>query len=314
VTSAVRPAHAGGYETFFGLREAPFSLAPDPRFLFASASHSAALGEVFHALERREPLVVITGEVGTGKTLLCRQLLRSVGSIFQTAYIPNPYLEPMALLLELAVELGADTRGVKAAAPLQQQHVLLKALTKRLMSLAQSGRRVLVCLDEVQAMPIDTLEALRLLTNLETEKRKLVQVVIFGQPELDARLDHPSVRQLKQRITFDYRLRPLTGAEMARYLDHRMAVAGYAGSRLFSPAALWVMKRRTGGFPRLVNIVAHKALISAYGKGRKAVGLRDMLSAVSDTSTLRISMREKVMGGLLVCCLGLIGIGLARIV
>jgi MSHA biogenesis protein MshM len=141
-----------------------------------------------------------------------------------------------------------------------------------------------------------------------------VQVVIFGQPELDEKLNHPSIRQLKQRITFDYRLRPLTGAELARYVDHRMAVAGYKGPSLFSAPALWILKRRTRGFPRLVNVVAHKALMSAYGKGRKTVGIRDMSSAVDDTSSVRRGVRHKVIGGLLVCGLALIGIGLARIV
>jgi len=302
------------YLQHFRLKEFPFSITPDTDFFFSSESSQEALNTLLVAAQSGEGFIKITGEVGTGKTLLCRQLLRSVGSIFQTAYIPNPYLEPMALLLDLAVELGADTSALKNVAPLQQQHLLLKALTKRLMNLAQSGRRVLVCLDEVQAMPIETLEALRLLTNLETEKRKLVQVVIFGQPELDEKLNHPSIRQLKQRITFDYRLRPLTGAELARYVDHRMAVAGYKGPSLFSAPALWILKRRTRGFPRLVNVVAHKALMSAYGKGRKTVGIRDMSSAVDDTSSVRRGVRHKVIGGLLVCGLALIGIGLARIV
>jgi MSHA biogenesis protein MshM len=128
------------------------------------------------------------------------------------------------LLLELAEELGADTAAIGQAPDLQQQHMLLKALAQRLLNLALENKRALVCLDEVQAMPIETLEALRLLTNLETEKRKLVQVVIFGQPELDEKLNHPSIRQLKQRITFEYHLGPLEGPELARYVNHRMAV------------------------------------------------------------------------------------------
>ena len=302
------------YLEHFRLRELPFSITPDTSFFFSSGASQQALNTLLVATRAGEGFIKITGEVGAGKTLLCRQLLMSVGSDFHTAYIPNPYLEPMALLLELAVELGADTKALKRTPPVHHQHVLLKALTQRLMGLARSGKRVLVCLDEVQAMPIETLEALRLLSNLETEKRKLVQVVIFGQPELDQKLDHPSIRQLKQRIAFDYHLGPLTGPEMARYLDHRMAVAGYAGRRLFSAPALWILKRRTGGFPRLVNIVAHKALMSSYGKDRDSVGFWDMHAAIGDTSSLRIAMRLKVYGGLLLCGLGLVVIGLARIV
>lgn len=144
---------------------------------------------------------------------------------------------------------------------------------------------MVVRLDEAQAMAIETLEALRLLTNLETEKRKLLQVVIFGQPELDEKLDHGSIRQLKQRITFDYRLGPLSGTELARYLDHRMTVAGYEGGRFFSPLAVRLMLLRTGGYPRLVNIVAHKSLLCAYGRGKRSVGWREVAEALRDTSS-----------------------------
>jgi MSHA biogenesis protein MshM len=258
-----------------------------------------------------EGFIKITGEVGTGKTLLCRQLLLSVGSEFQTAYIPNPHLTPHGLLLELAEELGADMEGLSEAAQVQHQHLLLKALNKRLLSLALENKRVLVCLDEVQAMPIETLEALRLLTNLETEKRKLVQVVIFGQPELDEKLNHPSIRQLKQRITFDYHLGPLTGPELARYLDHRMAVAGYDGARVFSGLALRMLKWRTRGFPRLVNIAAHKALMCSYGRGKKYVGLREVSEAIDDTASLRLRLQRVAWASMALFALGLV-IQLAR--
>lgn len=301
------------YLEHFKLTELPFSITPDTSFFFSSASSQQALNTLLVAARSGEGFIKITGEVGTGKTLLCRQLLKCIGNEFETAYIPNPTLEPNALLLELAVELGAGTEMLKHASSAQYQHLLLRALTKRLMSLARAGKRALVCLDEVQAMPIETLEALRLLTNLETEKRKLVQVVIFGQPELDARLDHPSVRQLRQRITFEHRLDPLSGPETGLYVDHRLTVAGYQGLRLFSAPALWMLQRRTRGLPRLVNIVAHKALMSSYGKGRRWVGLWDMANAVADTTSLRLSARDKVLGSLLVCGLLLVIVGWARI-
>lgn len=300
------------YLQHFQLNEFPFGITPDTGFFFSSETSQKALNTLLVATRAGEGFIKITGEVGAGKTLLCRQLLLSVGSEFQTAYIPNPYLTPEGLLLELAEELGADTAALGEAAPAQRQHLLLKVLNQRLLSLALENTRVLVCLDEVQAMPIETLEALRLLTNLETEKRKLVQVVIFGQPELDEKLNHPSIRQLKQRITFDYHLGPLRGPELARYLDHRMAVAGYGGARLFSAPALWMLKWRTRGFPRLVNIVAHKALMCSYGRGKKSVGLREVNAAIDDTASLRMRVQPMVLASLALCALGLLAAQLAR--
>jgi len=302
------------YLEHFRLREAPFGITPDTEFFFSSAASQQALNTLLVATRTGEGFIKITGEVGTGKTLLCRQLLLNVGEKFQTAYIPNPLLEPTTLLLELANELGASVRYLNVSPRAEHEHMLLKALKERLLELAQEGRRALVCLDEAQALPIKTLEALRLLSNLETEKRKLLQVVIFGQPELDVKLSHPSIRQLKQRITFEYHLSSLTGPEMAAYLDHRMAVAGYRGPPPFSRPALWLLRWRTGGTPRLVNIVAHKALMSAYGRGAYQVNLHDALGAIADTATLRLPLLRIAWGGLLVGGLGSIGMGMARFV
>jgi len=302
------------YLHHFQLKEFPFGITPDTSFFFSSGASQQALNTLLVATRAGEGFIKITGEVGTGKTLLCRQLLQSLSSEFQTAYIPNPYLTPLGLLLELAEELGADIAALERAPEMQHQHLLLKALSQRLLNLAIEDKRVLVCLDEVQAMPIETLEALRLLTNLETEKRKLVQVVIFGQPELDEKLNHPSIRQLKQRITFDYHLGPLTRPELARYLDHRMAVAGYDGARVFSALALWMLKSRTRGIPRLVNIVAHKALICSYGRGKKSVGLREMNDAIDDTSSLRIRVPHLALASVAIFTVGLLVLQLARTV
>jgi MSHA biogenesis protein MshM len=167
------------------------------------------------------------------------------------------------------------------------QYQLLKALTRKLLELVREGKRVVICLDEAQAMPIETLEALRLLTNLETEKRKLLQVIIFGQPELEDKLNHPSIRQLKQRIAFDYHLRALSRDELDFYVHHRLVVAGYQNGRLFSPLALWVLQHKTKRIPRLVNILAHKSMLRAFGKGKKIVSATDVLVASNDTSSLR---------------------------
>lgn len=286
------------YLEHFGLREFPFSLTPDTSFFFACSNYQEALNTLLVAARSGEGFIKIVGEVGNGKTLLCRKFLatlnndqtatteigtqnehaqpRSAGK-FVTAYIPNPYLEPRSLLLALASEfhIELDTSV--------DQHLLLKELTLVLLKFAREGKRVLVCLDEAQAMPLESLEVLRLLTNLETEKRKLMQVVLFGQPELDERLKHNSVRQLRQRISFQYNLKGLHPDELERYLRHRLLVAGYKGDTLFRRSAARLMHRITHGTPRLVNIIAHKALLLAYGEGRQQVLAKHVRRAAADT-------------------------------
>ena len=219
------------YEAHFGLREPPFGITPDTSFVYAGTSHQEALNTLLVAARNGEGFMKVTGEVGTGKTLLCRRFLATLDERFVSAYLPNPYLEPRTLMFALADELGT-------ALPRDaDQHQLLKELARALLHFARDGKTVVVCLDEAQAMPQETLEALRLLTNLETEKRKLLQVVLFGQPELDERLAQAAVRQLRQRITFQYRLSALDVTEVDRYLEHRLRVAGYRGNRLLVPAA-----------------------------------------------------------------------------
>lgn len=269
------------YLEHFGLSEYPFGITPDTSFFFSANRYQEALNTLLVAARTGEGFIKITGEVGTGKTLLCRKFMTSLGDEFRIAYIPNPNLEPQALLMALAEELGMTVD------PAVGQHHLIKSINQSLIEYAAQDRRVLVCLDEAQAMPLETMEALRLLTNLETEKRKLLQVVIFGQPELDAKLNHESIRQLKQRITFDYRLDALNRDELHYYLNHRMAVAGYKGGRMFSPGALWLMRSKTQGVPRLVNILAHKALMAAFGKGRRMVQFSDVRAASEDTGSTR---------------------------
>ena len=290
------------YLEHFRLTEYPFGITPDTSFFFSSRASQEALNTLLVAARAGEGFIKITGEVGTGKTLLCRQLLNSLGTEFRTAYIPNPYLSPPSLLQELAVELGADLSEVNRSAEMLRPYLLSRVLTQRLMELAREGQRVLVCLDDAQAMPIVTLESLRLLTNLETEKRKLLQVVIFGQPELNQVLDSPTIRQLRQRITFEYELGPLTGSELVRYLNHRMSIAGYRGPGAFSSSAVRLLHWRTRGYPRLINIVAHKALLCAYGRGRPDVGLREMKAAIDDTSSL--ASRSRLLADFSLASLG----------
>lgn len=284
------------YLSHFGLKEPPFSITPDTSFYFATKSYQEGLNTLLYAIHAREGFIKITGEVGTGKTLLCRKLISSLDETFKIAYVPNPYLEPQSLLLVIAEELGISLPQEIT------QHGLLKAITRDLLNFARNGFKVVICLDEAQAMPIETLEALRLLSNLETEKRKLLQVVIFGQPELEEKLNHESIRQLKQRISFDYHLDQLTFDEMTHYVNHRLMVAGHQGGRVFSSASLYMMFIKSQGVARLVNILANKALLSAYGKGKKQVGVGEVLAAVSDTESIKTnSITQAVLENIAKC-------------
>ncbi len=269
------------YLGHFGLREMPFGITPDTSFAYACTAHQEAINTLMVAVASGEGFMKITGEVGTGKTLLCRRFLDLLGPDYVTAYIPNPYLEPRTLLLALAGELSLELDQVENQP--WDQYRLVKALTVALLDQARQNKRVVVCLDEVQAMPTETLEALRLLTNLETQKRKLLQVVLFGQPELDARLAQPAVRQLRQRITFEYRLKALDRRELDFYLAHRLRVAGYRAERLFTEPAVRQLHRVTKGVPRLVNIVAHKSLLLGFGAGVQRIEPAQISAAAADT-------------------------------
>src|SRR5258705_7584380 len=267
------------YESHFGFRELPFGLTPDTSYVYPCESFQDALNTLLVAAYNGEGFIKIIGEVGHGKTMLCRTFLAALQDgdnpqagvapvsmmlgrerKFVTAYLPNPYLDPRGLLLALAEEFGV---GVDRSADL---HMLTKAVTSGLIKIAQEGRHALVCLDEVQSMPQVTLEAVRLLTNLETEKRKLLQVVLFGQPELDQKLQQHSARQMLQRITFQYTLAGLRENEIAAYLDHRLRVAGGAQRGLFTHAAVRLLHRYSGGTPRLGEIAGHQAIRVALGE------------------------------------------------
>jgi len=278
------------YLQHFRLRELPFTITPDTEFFMNRAGYQDALNVMLVALRSGEGFVKVTGEVGVGKTLLCRKLLKSLGDHFVTAYIHNPYLQPNMLLFAIADELGVSyDQSVN-------QHALEKLITKRLLDIHAGGRSVVLCLDEVQAMPVQTLECVRLLTNIETEKRKLIQVVLFGQPELDVLLEHPAVRQLKQRITFNYQLVPLSRAAMTAYVRHRLAVAGHQGPELFTNGALDVLFRAGRGIPRLINVLAHKSLLAAFGKADHSVRAEHVNLAIKDSPEARTSRSAFVPG------------------
>jgi MSHA biogenesis protein MshM len=264
------------YLRYFGLRELPFGITPDTSYFFACRSIQDALNTLVVAVANGEGFIKITGEVGTGKTLLCRKFLSTLGPNWVSAYIPNPNLEPRVIVLALAEELGLHPETIGP-------HRLEKELMQRLLDIARQGKRVVLCMDETQAMPLATLEAVRLLTNLETEKRKLMQVVLFGQPELDRKLAAESVRQIRQRIGFQCTLKGLARNEVADYVAHRLTIAGYSGGALFSNSALTAIHVASRGVPRLVNILAHKSLLLAYGEGAKRAERKHARGAIDDT-------------------------------
>jgi len=267
------------YLEHFTLSELPFSITPDTGFYFNNPSHQQAMNVLQVALRSGEGFIKITGEVGTGKTLLCRQLLNQLSNDEQyvTAYLPNPNMGPSDLNLALAEEMGLQCNKDDS------QHNILKLINERLIALAADEKQVVLLIDEAQAMPEASLEALRLLTNLETEKSKLLQIVLFGQPELDSTLERPSIRQLKQRIIFSYTLEPMGKEGIQAYLAHRLLTAGYAGIPLFNGAVIERLFLASRGIPRLVNILAHKSLMVAYGQGARKISEQHMQAAIADT-------------------------------
>lgn len=276
------------YEAHFGFRQAPFGLTPDTRFFFAQASHQEALNTLLVALRSGEGFLKVTGEIGLGKTQLCRQLLNGLAGDFVAAYIPNPAVSPRGLLQTFAQELHCID-DVNATT-----EQLMQAINARLLENARAQRRTVLVVDESQALSDETLEAIRLLTNLETETYKLMQVVLFGQPELDQRLRQPNLRQLRQRITFSHRLRPLTRSQFDAYVHHRVDVAG-ARQPLFDAPALGLLFRASGGTPRLANILCHKALLAAFGPGARTVGRAEALAAIQDTEGTALPLSTRAL-------------------
>ncbi len=264
------------YLEHFQLGQMPFSMTPDRRFCVGLPSHERAQRVLTLALRQGEGFVKLTGEVGTGKTFLCRKLLNELGPSFVTAYLPDPVLSPTGLREALAQDLGIPTENASA-------QTLWAELRDRLMQIHERGQRCVWVIDEAQALTDASLESLRLLTNLETGNAKLLQVVLIGQPELDDRLNHPSLRQLAQRVVFSHRLEPMTCQELDRYLHDRMETAGRPAERLFSLRAVSRMHRASGGIARLTNLLAHKALIVAFSQGRQRVKSRDVRRAIADS-------------------------------
>ena len=254
------------YEEYYGFTEKPFSLTPDPKYLFKSASHASAFELLQYAVRRREGFVVITGDIGTGKTTLCRALLEQIDRKTFTALVLNPFLSEEDLLRLILQEFGVVSReeikrGRLAAVTKQE---LIETLNEFLLSLQAIGAQALLIIDEAQNLPMQVLEQIRILSNLETEKEKLLQIVIVGQSNLKDLLKRPDLRQLDQRVSIRYDLKPLTAEETAAYIQHRLSVAGGGAALSFVPKALTRVHQFTGGIPRLINLLCDRSLLTAY--------------------------------------------------
>ena len=253
------------YESFFAFSDRPFSIAPDPRFLFLSERHREALAHLVYGLNDAGGFVMLTGEVGTGKTTLCRSLLAQVPPMVDVAFVLNPRLDAIELLETICDELRIDTAAARGSAK-----QLIDRINAHLLASNASGRSTVLLIDEAQNLATDVLEQLRLLTNLETNERKLLRIILIGQPELAEQLARPDLRQLAQRITARYHLEALTAADTVAYVEHRLQVAG-AKHTLFTAPSLKTLHRAAGGIPRLINVIADRALLGAYAGGKREI-------------------------------------------
>lgn len=265
------------YASFFGLNEKPFAITPDPRYLFLSERHAEALAHLVYGINEAGGFIQLTGEVGTGKTTVVRSLLAQAPRHAEIALILNPRMTPAEFLLAICEELGIT---VPARSP-ESIKDLVDLLSRHLLAAHAGGKRIVLVVDEAQNLAPQVLEQVRLLTNLETETQKLLQIILIGQPELRELLDRTELRQLAQRITGRYHLAPLSGEETGAYVRHRLRVAG-ATRDIFSNGALREIQRLSGGVPRLINIICDRALLGAFTEDRHAVGAGVVRRAASE--------------------------------
>ena len=290
------------YTSFFGLNEKPFTITPDPRYLFMSERHGEGLAHLVYGVTESGGFIQLTGEVGTGKTTLVRTLLGQIPAEVDIALILNPQLSAVEFLMTICEELGVGLPKQRYSAK-----ALIDALNEHLLAAHARGRRTILLVDEAQNLSVGVLEQLRLLTNLETAKQKLLQIILIAQPELREKLAQESMRQLAQRVTGRYHLEPLSADETSRYIDHRLRVAG-ALTEIFEPAAKREVFRLSGGVPRIINVICDRALLGAYSKEMRTVNRRLVRKAASEVSG------QKVRPGIfkwLVPALGVAGIALA---
>jgi len=274
------------YLEHFGLKEPPFRITPHTDFFFAGADRGATLEALIYAVLHDEGIVKVSGEVGSGKTMLCRVLMERLPSHVDTIYLATPSLARDEILEAIGDELGLALSAKRTA-------VALRELQEHLIGRYGQGRRVVSLIDEAHAMPEETLEEVRLVSNLESNRHKLLQIVLFGQPELDATLAQPGLRQLRDRVTHAFRMRPLSKAEAARYLSFRMRAAGYRGPDVFAPGAVGLIAGASDGLTRRINILADKALLSAFTENGHAVTPSHVRAAVQDSEFAAVRPRRR---------------------
>jgi len=282
------------YEDFFGFVEKPFNLTPDPKYLYRSESHANAFELLQYSVRRREGFVVVTGDIGTGKTTLCRALLEQIDRRTFTALVLNPFLSEDDLLKLILQDFGVVSRSdVKAGrlAGVSKQE-LIDTLYDFLLGLLPLQASAVLIIDEAQNLPLQVLEQLRILSNLETDKEKLLQIIMVGQLNLQPLLRSPELRQLDQRVSIRYQLKPLTREETAAYVSHRLHIAGGAHAVAFTPKALQHVHQYSGGIPRLVNLVCDRALLGAFSARSNRV-THDLIARAAETLDLQPVERSR---------------------
>jgi general secretion pathway protein A len=263
------------YLEFYHLKQPPFDITPNPRFLFHSTKHREAFNHLLYGIRERKGFVQLTGEVGAGKTTLCRALLEQLDEKYSTALILNPVLNGDELMKAIATEYGLDVKG-------KDRLETISAISNYLLKQTLAGKETVLIIDEAQNLTEDLLEQVRLISNIETDDRKLLQIVLMRQPELRDRLNSPRLKQLRQRITVRYHLRALTRPEVGEYIRHRLTLAGSNGMPTFTAPAVWRVFRYSGGVPRLVNAVCDKALLAGFVERSQQINYRMIGRAIRE--------------------------------
>jgi type II secretory pathway predicted ATPase ExeA len=296
------------YLEHFGLSEAPFTITPHTEFFFAGANRGATLKALVYAIAHGEGIVKVSGEVGSGKTMLCRVLVERLPKKVEIIYLAIPSLTRDEMLAAICTDLGVQTTDLGPNA-------ILRELQRHLVQLHSEGKRAVALIDEAHAMPVESLEEIRLLSNLETNRSKLLQIALFGQPELDHKLALPQMRQLRERITHSFSLSPLTFEDVQAYLRFRLRAAGYRGVDVFSPACVKLIAKASEGLSRRVNIIADKSLLAAFAANTHSVTPGHVRAAIRDCDFARPSTRRSktpwLVGGALVAGVLLGGLGMS---
>jgi MSHA biogenesis protein MshM len=291
------------YLEHFGLTEPPFRITPVTVFFFSGANRGEILDALIYSISEVEGIIKVSGEVGSGKTMLCRMLLEKLPVQIETIYLANPSLSREEMLYAIADGLGLNIDGERVG-------IIMRNIQNKLEEKAREGKRIVVLVDEAHAMPLDTLEELRLLYNLQVGNAKLLQIVLFGQPELNAKLDQPNMRQLKDRIAHHFHMQPLSRSILENYLMFRMRAAGYHGPNIFSPNALKLIANASNGLMRRVNILADKSLLAAFVEDTHNIEARHVEAAMRDSelSLARKSPDKKLLWGSAIAAVLLIGL------